>query len=112
MDGLELAGAVSGKLGDHFEWTSGINNHTKPVIVTITNIGGIEVATRLVTYSRLATFCTLTSVEAGYIACMGREMGGSGVSLPDVELIAACSRPLDVCLSCVIILLDAHASLT
>lgn len=102
LDGGELAVLVGGELGDDGERAAGVDLELVRVAVVVGHVDavGVPPAAGLVADTGLgaAALLAFAEVEAGLVARVGRDVGGAGVGLPNVHLVAAGALAFDVAL--------------
>lgn len=93
---IKISIFVFRELGDHGERSTCIDNHIGAVVVMVTHAVGIVCATWFVADPFTTTLVTFAFVQACDVASMRGEVGGSRISFPYVELVAARSVAVNV----------------
>lgn len=88
--------AVGGELRDDGHGLVGVDIHALSVIIELANAVRVIWAAVLVTDAIIAALGASALVQAGDVARVRGDMGGSGISLPDIKFVAASSSAGDV----------------
>jgi hypothetical protein len=91
---------LGGERGDDGEGAGGVDRLVAGGAVVVEGLVavGVVAAAVLVADAGLFALLTVAAVETGLVARVRSQMGGAGVGLPDVELVAADALALDVAL--------------
>jgi hypothetical protein len=89
-------------LGDNGEWARSVDKHFVTVVILVTHSVRVVAAAVLVADAVKGALVAFTLVESGLVAGVWSKMSGTGVGLPDVELITAGAVAFEVrlCMFC------------
>lgn len=93
---LQVAFVVGRELGDNGEWLGGVDDLVVAVVIRVAIGVGVVAASPFVADAVELALWTFALVESGLVARVRSKMVGAGVSLPDIELVAARAIALEV----------------